>query len=53
MKKIYNSPEVEILEFNPTSALLSLSFEDDGRGYFDKQKDEGSRNDWDNIWSEM
>lgn len=61
MKKIYNSPVIEILEFKHTSHLLTLSViegeDGDGtnsnRGFSDKQKGEGSRNDWDNIWGEM
>ena len=59
MKKIYNSPVIEILEFKHTSHLLTLSLTegDDGtysnRGFSDKQKSDEARNDWDNIWGGM
>lgn len=61
MKKIYNSPVIEILEFKHTSHLLTLSLTegDDGdgtnsnRGFSDKQKSGEALNDWDNIWGGM
>lgn len=61
MKKIYNSPVIEILEFKHTSHLLTLSLTEgedgDGtysnRGFSDKQKSGEALNDWDNIWGGM
>lgn len=60
MKKIYNSPVIEILEFRHANLLaLSLFEGEDGggennnRGSSDKQKSDEFRNDWDNIWGGM
>ncbi len=56
MKKIYNSPVIEILEFNHANHLLTLSLQEEEynmRGHSDKQKSDEVRNDWDNIWEGM
>ena len=57
MKKIYNSPKVEVLEIY-TSTMLALSlFEDDEeenrRGHSIDQKSDEFRGDWSNIWENM
>lgn len=55
MKKIYNSPVIEVLDIE-TVNLLAFSLQEeavDERGYSEKQKDDEYRGDWDNIWEGM
>lgn len=53
MKKIYNSPVIEIIEISSLS-VLALSYEEqDERGNSGNQKSDEVRNDWDNIWENM
>lgn len=55
MKKIYNSPVIEVLDIE-TVNLLALSLQEEvvnERGYSEKQKGDEYRSDWDNIWEGM
>ena len=55
MKKIYNSPKVEVLDITIVN-ILALSLEEETanlRGHSDKQKDDEFRGDWSNIWEGM
>ncbi len=54
MKKIYNSPEIEILEISVESIMLTKSPETAP----DREHDTGGtaneyRGDWENIWGNM
>lgn len=53
MKKIYNSPVIEIIEISSLSVLALSYEEDEARGYSGNQKSDEVRNDWDNIWENM
>ena len=55
MKKIYNSPVIEVLDIE-TVNLLALSLEEevaDMRGHSGDQKSDEYRGDWSGIWDEM
>mgnify|MGYP003303095574 CR=1 FL=1 len=60
MKKIYNSPEIEILEISVESIMLTKSPEtapgdedDEGRGNDTGGTANEYRGDWENIWGNM
>ena len=59
MKKIYISPEIEIVECVPGSIMItasSLETDDDkqyGDDEFDGEAAGAVRGDWDNIWQGM
>ena len=58
MKKIYISPEIEIVECVPGCIMISASLETDddkqyGEGEFDGEATGAARGDWDNIWQGM
>ena len=57
MKKIYNRPEIEVLEIYTSTMLAFSLFEDDEennrRGHSSDQKSDEFRGDWENIWEGM
>ncbi|MBR3917072.1 MAG: hypothetical protein IKJ49_08040 [Bacteroidaceae bacterium] len=54
MKKIYNSPEIEILEISVESIMVTTSPEtDEGRGNDVDGTANEYRGDWENIWGNM
>ena len=51
MKKIYITPEVEIIRYKIDNVMLSYSIVlDCGTEEFEAKE---NRNDWENIWGEM
>lgn len=55
MKKIYNSPKVEVLDITIVN-ILALSLEEETanlRGHSSDQKSDEFRGDWSNIWENM
>lgn len=54
MKKIYNTPEVEIVSMNVGNIMTDASIlVIDEKGYSEYQGTDEFRSDWDNIWGEM
>ena len=54
MKKIYISPEIEVLEISLGAIMLTKSpTTDEGRGNDVNGTASEFRNDWDNIWEGM
>ncbi len=55
MKKIYNSPKVEVLDITIVN-ILALSLEEETanlRGHSSDQKSDEFRGDWSGIWDNM
>ena len=59
MKKIYISPEIEIVECVPGSIMITASSlgvengEQSGEDDFDGEATGAARGDWNNIWGNM
>ena len=51
MKKIYYSPEVELVEYDIDTVMQSISIPEGGETEEFETKE--NRNDWENIWGEM
>ena len=53
MKKIYYSPEVELVEYDIDTVMQSISIPAEGDGETEEGDANTNRNDWNNIWGEM